>query len=226
MFTASSERPIRLRVALTSYALLSYSFRRFSRAPWHTECVLRVASRNESCGSRDGQPLVGNRLTGGQTTIRKFSFSSLTNVTECQMLVLTRKFQEKIRIGNNITITVLRMKGKAVRLGIEAPSSVPVIRGELAFAGEGEATVEVEMLDEAVETTEEEVVSPGRTFGRAAGSTAQWPTQSRVENSGGGKSRVEEPVVSLRRMSRENVSKLMPKLAAGSAPLRAIMEQR
>ena len=37
------------------------------------------------------------------------------------MLVLTRKYQEKIRIGENITITVLRMKGKAVRLGIEAP---------------------------------------------------------------------------------------------------------
>ena len=38
------------------------------------------------------------------------------------MLVLTRKYQEKIRIGDNITITVLRMKGKAVRLGIEAPT--------------------------------------------------------------------------------------------------------
>jgi carbon storage regulator CsrA len=171
-------------------------------------------------------PVVGNRLTGGQTTIRKFSFSSLTNVTECQMLVLTRKYQEKIRIGNDITITVLRMKGKAVRLGIEAPSSVPVIRGELAFAGEGEATVEVKVLDETVEAAEGEVVSTGRTFGRATGSTAQWPTQSRLESSGGVKTRTEEPVVSFGRMSRENVSKLMPKLAAGSAPLRAIMEQR
>jgi len=142
------------------------------------------------------------------------------------MLVLTRKYQEKIRIGNNITITVLRMKGKAVRLGIEAPSSVPVIRGELAFSGDGETTVEVEMLDEAVESSEEEVVSAGRTFGRAAGSTNQWPTQSRVESSGGVKARTEEPVVSFGRMSRESVSKLMPKLAAGSAPLRAIMEQR
>ena len=49
------------------------------------------------------------------------------------MLVLTRKYQEKIRIGDNITITVLRTKGKAVRLGIEAPTNVPVIRGELSF---------------------------------------------------------------------------------------------
>jgi carbon storage regulator CsrA len=47
------------------------------------------------------------------------------------MLVLTRKCEEKVRIGNNITIMVCRIKGKAVRLGIEAPSEVTVLRGEL-----------------------------------------------------------------------------------------------
>jgi len=45
------------------------------------------------------------------------------------MLVLTRKQNEKICIGENITITVIRMKGKSVRLGIEAPKSVNVLRG-------------------------------------------------------------------------------------------------
>jgi len=49
------------------------------------------------------------------------------------MLVLTRKQNEKIRIGDSITITVLRMKGKSIRLGIEAPQSLNVIRGELQF---------------------------------------------------------------------------------------------
>ncbi len=49
------------------------------------------------------------------------------------MLVLTRKQNEKIRIGENITITVIRMKGKSVRLGIEAPKSINVLRGELLF---------------------------------------------------------------------------------------------
>ena len=49
------------------------------------------------------------------------------------MLVLTRKQNEKIRIGDSITITVLKMKGKAVRLGIEAPHDISVIRGELCF---------------------------------------------------------------------------------------------
>ena len=49
------------------------------------------------------------------------------------MLVLTRKQNEKIRIGSSIVITVVRMKGKTVRLGIEAPSDVNILRGELAF---------------------------------------------------------------------------------------------
>lgn len=47
------------------------------------------------------------------------------------MLVLTRKLQEKIQIGNQITITVLRVKGNTVRVGIEAPRDVRVVRGEL-----------------------------------------------------------------------------------------------
>lgn len=58
------------------------------------------------------------------------------------MLVLTRKQNEKIRIGPSITITVLRMKGKAVRLGIEAPEDVGVIRGELCFDLGEEGTAE------------------------------------------------------------------------------------
>ncbi|QEG32952.1 carbon storage regulator [Bythopirellula goksoeyrii] len=49
------------------------------------------------------------------------------------MLVLTRKQNEKIKIGNDITITVLRMKGKGVRLGIQAPEDMNVLRGELVF---------------------------------------------------------------------------------------------
>lgn len=47
------------------------------------------------------------------------------------MLVLTRKLQEKICIGNDITVTVLRVKGQQVRIGIEAPRDIRVIRGEL-----------------------------------------------------------------------------------------------
>lgn len=47
------------------------------------------------------------------------------------MLVLSRKLQEKIRIGENVTITVLQVKGRQVRLGIDAPRNVRVVRTEL-----------------------------------------------------------------------------------------------
>jgi len=47
------------------------------------------------------------------------------------MLVLTRKLDEAIQIGDNIKITVLRVKGNTVRIGIDAPKDVRVIRDEL-----------------------------------------------------------------------------------------------
>lgn len=58
------------------------------------------------------------------------------------MLVLTRKQGEVIQIGESITITVLRMKGKSVRLGIKAPHDFNVIRGELAFQADDELVTE------------------------------------------------------------------------------------
>ncbi len=47
------------------------------------------------------------------------------------MLVLSRKSGESIVIGNDITITVVEFRGDQVRLGIDAPRSVPVYREEL-----------------------------------------------------------------------------------------------
>ena len=47
------------------------------------------------------------------------------------MLVLSRKRDEKIVIGENIVITVIEVRGDKVRLGIEAPSDVPVHRQEV-----------------------------------------------------------------------------------------------
>ncbi len=47
------------------------------------------------------------------------------------MLVLSRKLNEKIHLGDNITVTVLRVQGNTIRLGIDAPRDVRVLRGEL-----------------------------------------------------------------------------------------------
>jgi carbon storage regulator len=47
------------------------------------------------------------------------------------MLVLSRKPGEAIHIGSGITITVVEIKGSRVRVGIQAPDEVPVLRAEL-----------------------------------------------------------------------------------------------
>jgi carbon storage regulator len=60
------------------------------------------------------------------------------------MLVLTRKPKQQIQIGPHITITILQIKGQSVRVGIEAPRNVCVLRTELAeklAEGDDDATV-------------------------------------------------------------------------------------
>lgn len=50
------------------------------------------------------------------------------------MLVLTRKLDEQIHIGKDVTITIVRLRGNTVRIGIEAPREVQVRRAELPLA--------------------------------------------------------------------------------------------
>jgi carbon storage regulator len=51
---------------------------------------------------------------------------------EMTMLVLSRKLGEKIVIGENIRITVVKIDRNQIRIGIEAPSDIPVYREEIA----------------------------------------------------------------------------------------------
>jgi len=47
------------------------------------------------------------------------------------MLILTRKVSESLKIGDEITITVLGVKGNQVRIGVDAPRDVAVHREEI-----------------------------------------------------------------------------------------------
>ncbi len=47
------------------------------------------------------------------------------------MLVLSRKESQRIRLGDQIVITIVKISGDKVRVGIEAPSNVLVLRDEL-----------------------------------------------------------------------------------------------
>ena len=46
------------------------------------------------------------------------------------MLVLSRKVDESFVINGNITVTVVRIKGETVKIGIEAPGEIPVVRDD------------------------------------------------------------------------------------------------
>ena len=68
------------------------------------------------------------------------------------MLALSRKVNESIIIGNEIELTILEVKGDQVKIGINAPKSVPVYRKEIyvqikeANKEAAETTVSDEML--------------------------------------------------------------------------------
>ena len=51
------------------------------------------------------------------------------------MLVLSRKESEKIMLGDSIVLTIVRVSGDRVRLGIEAPSDMLILRKELEDSG-------------------------------------------------------------------------------------------
>ena len=93
------------------------------------------------------------------------------------MLVLTRKLNEKIRIGSSITITVVRLKGKAVRIGIEAPADVNVLRGELAFdSPQRAAPVEKATMNGNVGEQSDRLSSRQKTTRRGAAHPHRSPT--------------------------------------------------
>ena len=69
------------------------------------------------------------------------------------MLVLTRKSNQSIMIGDDIEISVLAIMGEKVRIGIEAPRAIPVFRKEVYIeiqrdrAASGDAAAVEQALD-------------------------------------------------------------------------------
>lgn len=78
------------------------------------------------------------------------------------MLILTRRVGETIMIGDNIQVTVLGVRGYQVRVGVNAPTHVPVHREEIAVRIQAERLAE---SDDQIgsSTLSLEKQSPGRT---------------------------------------------------------------
>ena len=69
------------------------------------------------------------------------------------MLVLTRKSNQSIMIGDEIEVSVLSIMGEKVRIGIQAPRDIPVFRKEvyLEIQQERSADEDREHVDQALE---------------------------------------------------------------------------
>ncbi len=68
------------------------------------------------------------------------------------MLVLTRKSNQSIMIGDDIEVTVLSVMGEKVRIGIQAPREIPVFRTEVYLEIHNESSTEPDAgkVDEAL----------------------------------------------------------------------------
>lgn len=59
------------------------------------------------------------------------------------MLVLTRRTDETIAIGDSIVVTVLAVEGDRVKIGITAPREMPILRGEIHQAIQAQNQIEI-----------------------------------------------------------------------------------
>lgn len=66
------------------------------------------------------------------------------------MLILSRKTDQQIKIGDNITITIIDVKGDQVKIGVEAPKDVKVFRQEVFNAIKNENTAASSVNNDAV----------------------------------------------------------------------------
>lgn len=70
------------------------------------------------------------------------------NLCEQAMLILTRRPGESVHLGDNIKLTVLSVKGKQVKIGLEVPEDVPVYREELYLKVKQQNLMSMEALDQ------------------------------------------------------------------------------
>jgi carbon storage regulator len=69
------------------------------------------------------------------------------NPKERIMLVLSRKSMQCVEIGNCVVVTVLEIRGNRVRLGIDAPKEIAVLRTELQKVTSAPATAAVSFVE-------------------------------------------------------------------------------
>jgi carbon storage regulator len=60
------------------------------------------------------------------------------------MLILTRRPTQTVAIGRDITVTVLEIRGRQVRIGVDAPRDIAVLRGEIVKSSTARRTLDTD----------------------------------------------------------------------------------
>src|SRR5947209_5051398 len=94
------------------------------------------------CWPRRSRMLIARRVSGAP-------FSTSRAGRQGTMLVLTRKSNQSIMIGDDIEVSVLAIMGEKVRIGIQAPRDIPVFRKEVYLE------IQQERVGEAKDAREE-----------------------------------------------------------------------
>lgn len=68
------------------------------------------------------------------------------------MLILSRKTDQQIKIGDDITLTIIEVRGEQVKIGIDAPKSVKVFREEVFSAIKNENNAAVNLNTDSIGT--------------------------------------------------------------------------
>ena len=83
-------------------------------------------------------------------TVSDTGLTATLDCTEVEMLVLSRKPSQRILIGKDVAITIVRIDRNQVRIGVEAPAGVTILRDELTATGPVEIDASGVNLTEAL----------------------------------------------------------------------------
>ena len=108
------------------------SFRQPSSAICAWVATASLALAGCATASADGGASITSTYTGAQ--LQQLVNEAHAKYKEGNMLVLSRKPMERIQIGDSVVVTVLEIRGKNARIGIEAPKEIHVLRTELQNA--------------------------------------------------------------------------------------------